>query len=165
MTPQALAEKARLYPLRDAYQFNELGQMEASWGNTAAPNPPYGALLTYSIGQGAGDQKFALTISDTDGEANHAEARSTAPARRRRRGCTGSPWDLPPGYYPESAPSPLESGLTGRGGAGFGGGFGRGGGGQQVALGRYTATIGTIIGDAITPIGPAESFLVIALPK
>ena len=48
------AERARLYPLRDAYQYNELGQYEATWGNTTYPNPPYGALLTYSIGQAAG---------------------------------------------------------------------------------------------------------------
>ena len=39
-TPQALGERARLYPLRDAYQYNELGQYEATWGNTTYPNPP-----------------------------------------------------------------------------------------------------------------------------
>ena len=39
LTPQALAERARLYPMRDAYQFNELDQMEAAWGNTAYAEP------------------------------------------------------------------------------------------------------------------------------
>ena len=36
VTPQALAERARLYPVRDAYQYNELGQFEATWGNADA---------------------------------------------------------------------------------------------------------------------------------
>src|SRR5262249_43111177 len=69
VTPETLAERARLYPLRDVYQFNELGQMEAVWGNTTYQNPASGALITYSVGQApAGDQKLALTISDNDGK-------------------------------------------------------------------------------------------------
>jgi photosystem II stability/assembly factor-like uncharacterized protein len=160
MTPQSLAEKARLYPLRDAYQFNELNQMEASWGNTAAANPPYGALLTYSIGQGASDQKFAINIADNDGKQvrrlDLCGGEETTPGLHRVA------WDLradTPG-----APSRC---AAGRGGGGFGGGgsFGRGGGNQQVALGRYTATIGTLSGDSFTAVGPTESFLVIALSK
>ena len=69
-------------------------------------------------------------------------------------------WDLRPDT--PNAPSRCASG---RGGAGFGGGFGRGGGAQQVALGRYTATIGTLGGDTFTAIGAPASFLVIALPR
>jgi hypothetical protein len=69
LTPQALAEKARLYPMRDAYQYNELGQFEASWGNTAYANPPYGALLTYSLGQAVGgDSKLFVQIADEQGK-------------------------------------------------------------------------------------------------
>jgi photosystem II stability/assembly factor-like uncharacterized protein len=160
MTPQALGEKARLYPLRDAYQFNELSQMEASWGNTAAPNPPYGALLTYSIGQGAGDQKFAISIADNEGKQV-----------RRLELCAGE--EITPGLHriawdlrADVAGAPSRC-APGRGGPGFGGGggFGRGGGAQQVALGRYSATIGTVSGDTFTAVGPAESFLVIGLAR
>ena len=159
MTPQALAEKARLYPLRDAYQFNELNQMEASWGNTAAQNPPYGALLTYSIGQGAGDQKFALNIAD--GEGKQIRRLDLCSGEETTPGLHRIAWDLRPDT--PGAPSRC---AAGRGGAGFGGGgFGRGGGAQQVALGRYTATIGTVSGDTFSALGQAESFLVIALPR
>jgi photosystem II stability/assembly factor-like uncharacterized protein len=160
MTPQALGEKARLYPLRDAYQFNELSQMEASWGNTAAPNPPYGALLTYSIGQGGGDQKFAISIADNDGK--QVRRLELCGGEETTLGLHRIAWDLR-----ADTPNAPSRCAPGRGGAGFGGGggFGRGGGAQQVALGRYSATIGTVSGETFTALGPAESFLVIALPK
>ena len=54
VTAQSLAARAEIYPARDAYIVNELNQLEASWGNTDYPNPPAGALLTYSVGQGGG---------------------------------------------------------------------------------------------------------------
>ena len=51
----------------------------------------------------------------------------------------------------------------GRGGGGFGG---RGGNaGPLVAQARYTATIGTVSGDAFTAIGKPVSFLVVPLPR
>ena len=160
VTPQALAETARLYPPRDAYQFNELGQMEASWGNTSTPNPPYGAQLTYSIGQAPGDQKLALNIADNEGKVirrlDLCGGEETTPGLHRIA------WDLRPDT--PNAPSRC---AAGRGGAGFGGGggFGRGGGSQQVVLGRYTATIGTVSGDNFAAIGQPVSFLVVALPR
>src|SRR5262249_48117534 len=138
VTPEALAEKARLYPLRDAYQFNELNQMEATWGNTTYQNPPYGALLTYSIGQApAADQKFAVRISGGEGkQVRRIElcADETPPGLHRIA------WDLrpdTPGAPSRCAPQ------TGRGG--FGGFGGRGGGGGAPApQARYTAAIGTL---------------------
>ena len=69
MTAQTLTERARLYPLRDAYQYFELNQYEATSGNTTYPNPPYGAMLTYSIGQAA-DAKMAIQIADDQGIAS-----------------------------------------------------------------------------------------------
>ena len=69
VTPQALAEQARLFPLRDAYLYNELKQVEAAWGNVATPNPPYGALFTYSLGQPpAAGSKLVLNIADDTGK-------------------------------------------------------------------------------------------------
>ncbi len=156
ITPQALAERANLYPLRDAYEYNELNQMEASWGNTAAPNPPYGALLTYSIGQApAGDQKLAVTISDNTGkQVRRLELCSDEVTPGLHRVA----WDLR-GDTP-NAPSRC---APGRGGGGFGG---RGNAGAPpVAQSRYTATIGTLSGDTFTAIGKPVSFLVIPLPK
>ncbi|HEX9366134.1 MAG TPA: hypothetical protein VF921_05870, partial [Vicinamibacterales bacterium] len=145
LTPQALAERAHLYPMRDAYQYNELNQMEATWGNVASPNPPYGALLTYSLGQAAGaDQKLAVTIAGTDGKQVRRLdlcGDETTPGLHRIA------WDLRADT--PNAPSRCE--VSGRGG---GGGFGgRGGGAATVAQGRYTATIGTVSGDTLSPLG------------
>ncbi|HET7698414.1 MAG TPA: hypothetical protein VFK57_22055 [Vicinamibacterales bacterium] len=155
MTPQTLGERARLYPLRDAYQYNELGQYEASWGNTTYPNPPYGAVLTYSIGQSS-DAKMAIEIADDQGQRVR---------RIELTGDAGTPgvhriaWDLrrdPPAGAP-----------AGRGGQGGGGGFGGRGGnaGATVPQARYTATIGTITGETFTAVGKPVSFLVTALPR
>src|SRR5262245_9889190 len=51
LTPQSLTEEARLFPLRDAYIFDQLGQQEAAWGNASTSNPPYGAVFTYNVGK------------------------------------------------------------------------------------------------------------------
>ncbi len=160
LTPEGLAERAHLYPLRDAYQFNELGQMEATWGNTTYPNPPNGALLTYSIGGApAGDAKFALNIADAEGKQIRRLdlcGDETAPGLHRIA------WDL----RAEAAGAPSRCNAQGRGGFGGGGGFGgRGGGASAVAQGRYTATIGTVSGDSFTAIGKPVSFLVAPLPR
>ncbi len=81
VTPEALAERARLFPLRDAYLYNELGQVEAAWGDVATPNPPYGALFTYSVGQPVPTgSKLALTISDESGK----QVRRTGDSRPTR---------------------------------------------------------------------------------
>jgi hypothetical protein len=158
LTTQGLAERARLYPMRDAYQFNELSQMEATWGNSAYQNPPYGALLTYSVGQApTGDQKLALSIADNDGKAIR---RIELCADETTVGLHRLAWDLR-GDTP-NPPSRCTPQAQGRGGGGFGG---RGGGATAVAQGRYTATIGTLSGDAFTAIGKPVSFLVLPLPR
>jgi hypothetical protein len=158
VTPQALAERARLYPMRDAYQYNELGQFEATWGNTTYPSAPYGALLTYSIGQApAADAKVAIQIADDTGkQVRRIELTGDAVTPGLHRAA----WDLR-GDPPAGAPQ------GGRGGGGGGGGFGGRGGtlGPTVAQARYTATIGTISGTTFTPIGQPVSFLVVSLPR
>jgi hypothetical protein len=159
VSSQGLAERARLYPMRDAYQYNELNQMEATWGNTTYQNPPYGALLTYSIaGGGAGDAKFAVSIADNDGK----------PVRRLElcgdemaAGLHRLAWDL----RPDTPNAPSRCNAQGRGGFGGGGGFGGRGGAAAVALGRYTATIGTLSGDTFTPLGRPVSFVVLPLSR
>ena len=154
VTPQGLAEAARLYPLRDAYQYNELGQYEATWGNTTYQNTPYGALLTYSIGKApSGDAKMAIQIADDEGKQVR---RLELTGDRLTPGLHRVAWDLR-GDPPAGAPQ------GGRGGGGFGG---RGGNqGPTVAQARYTATIGTVSGDSFTATGRPVSFLVIPLPR
>jgi hypothetical protein len=82
LTPQALNEDAALLPLRDAYIYSQTGLAPAGTagigpmsGNWAAPNPPYGAVFTYSVKAAA-----------VDGQAG-------ADDQRRRRQA-----DPPPGF-------------------------------------------------------------------
>ena len=175
VTAQALTEEARLFPLRDAYMFNELNQYSAAWGNESTPNPPYGAILTYNVAQApAADAKLVLTIVDDAGR----------PVRRldlaKETGLQRIAWNLR-GEAP--------AGGAGRGG-GRGGGavaqsearedadleqdeppapaFGGRGGppqGPPVPAGRYRATLGRMVGDIVTPIGEPQSFQVLPLPR
>ncbi len=177
VTSQALTEEARLFPLRDAYIFNELSHYGAAWGNESTPNPPYGAVFTYNVGQApAADAKLVLTIVDDGGR----------PVRRldlsREPGVQRIAWNL--------------RGEAPAGGAGRGGGRGAGpvaqaeardderaddnaqqeeppafggrGGppqGPPVPAGRYRATLGRLVGDIVTPIGESQSFQVLPLPR
>jgi photosystem II stability/assembly factor-like uncharacterized protein len=156
LTPQALSEKARLYPLRDAYQFDVLGQYEATWGNTTYPNPPYGALLTYSIGQ-AGSDKLAIQIADEQGAQVR---RIELSGDQVTPGVHRLAWDLR-----RDAPAAPQGGRGGQQAA-FGGFGGRGGNaGPAVSPARYTATIGTLNGDTFTAVGKPVPFAVIGLPR
>ncbi len=154
VTAEALSAEARLFPLRDPYQYEELGQVQAVWGNVATPNPPYGAIFTYNVGQQpAADTKLALTIADESGkQIRRIEVPSTVGLHRVA-------WDLrgePPaaggrgGGDQEQAPQ-----FFGRGRAA----------GPAVALGRYRATIGKLTGETFTPIGDPQPFLVAPLPR
>ncbi|HEX6975153.1 MAG TPA: hypothetical protein VF147_12185, partial [Vicinamibacterales bacterium] len=156
VTPKALGEEAHLFPLRNAYQFDELGQLRASWGDPATPNPPYGAIFTYNVGQApAGDAKLVLQISDDTGKQVR---RIELP---KDTGMHRIAWDLR-----HDAPAPA----AGRGGAPGGDEaaqfFGRGRqGGPAATPGRYRAAIGKLTGDTFTAIGDAQSFNVIPLPR
>ena len=44
-----------------------LTQQQAAWGNDTKPNPPYGAVFTYSIGRApGGGTKAVLNITDRE---------------------------------------------------------------------------------------------------
>ncbi len=160
--PQALAEEARLYPLRDAYLFDTLGQVAAAWGDPTTPNPPYGAVFTYSIGQApAGDSKLVLTVSDDSGKQVRRLDLAREPGVHRVA------WDL------RGEPPAAQGGARGARGAGADvppeGAAAFGGRGRQsgppAAPGRYKATIGKLSGDTVTAIGQPQSFLVVNLVK
>jgi photosystem II stability/assembly factor-like uncharacterized protein len=159
VSAQALTEEARLFPLRDAYQYNELGQVRAAWGDPVTPNPPYGAVFTYSIGKApAADAKLVLTISDDTGKQVR---RMELPASGVSAGVHRVAWDL------REDPPPPPAG--GRGDAQQAGGFGGRGGGRQggpaVQPGRYRASLGRLSGETSTPIGPPQMFMVVPLPR
>jgi hypothetical protein len=166
VTAQALLDDARLFPLRDAYSFSELSQYAAAWGNESTPNPAYGALFTYHVGEApAADAKLVLSIVDDAGRSVRRLDLAREPGLQRIA------WNLrgePPaggrGGGPGGAVAQAEDGdaqdeppvFTGRGATPQG---------APVAPGRYRATLGRLVGDVVTPIGEAQSFLVLPLPR
>jgi hypothetical protein len=167
LTPQALTDDAKLLPVRDAYLFEELGQQQAAWGNMTTPNPPVGAVFTYTVAKPPeGDAKLVLTITDDGGR----QVRRLDVAKNN--GLNRATWNLrgePP------AGEGRGSGRGGRGGTVAGGddpqpapAFGGRGGpaqGPLVAPGRYRAALGRQSGDTVTPIGQSVSFQVVPLPR
>ncbi len=91
LTPQALAEEARLFPLRDAYSFSQTGMSPAGSagigpmaGNWTAANPPFGAVFTYNVKQDVpADAKLVLTITDeSNRQVRRIELEKTAGLKR-----------------------------------------------------------------------------------
>jgi photosystem II stability/assembly factor-like uncharacterized protein len=159
LTPQAMSEEARLFPLRDPYLYNELTQVGAAWGDIATPNPPYGAIFTYNVGRAPeGNAKLALNITDEAGKQLRRINRSSDPGLHRVA------WDL------RGEPPAAQGGRGGRGGEAGDqetpAQFGRGRqGGPVVATGRYRASMGKVSGDDFTVIGEPQSFTVVPLPR
>jgi hypothetical protein len=150
----SLNDAAKLLPLRDAYLYNQVGMAPAGTagigpmsGNWTAPNPPYGAVFTYSVNAPIpAEEKLVLTISDDTGKQIRRLDLDKASGLRRIA------WNL----RGEPAPTP----------AGGQQGFGGGRGGNQaplVAPGRYRATIARVAGDKVTPVGQPQSFSVLPI--
>ena len=60
--------RCRLFPLPRHTSSTSSTQYGAAWGNESTPNPPYGAVFTYHVGQApAADAKLVLTIADDAG--------------------------------------------------------------------------------------------------
>ena len=152
VTAAAMQQDAVLFPLRHAYQFSTLTQYRAGEGNWAAPNPPYGAVLTYHVREAMPPgTSLAIRISDPSGrQLRNLPLTTEAGLRRVAWNLTGDP---PAGAAPDA-------GRGGRGGRGGGGG-----GGTPVAPGRYFAQLVKISGETATPIGTPQSFEVKPLIK
>jgi len=193
LTPEALSREGALFPVgRPARVYQELGYYRAQGDNLAAPNPPFGALLTYFLkddlagaSSAAEGPKMVLTIADSTGkEIRRMDASNQAGLHR-------TPWDLrenappaqtggrggavggaPPGEGggrggraqagAGDEPPPSDQ-PPGRGGAGGGRG-GRGGRvGPLVQPGTYTVTLGRLAGGTVTPVAPVQRVEVIPL--
>ena len=125
-------------------------------GNWTAPNPPFGAVFTYSVAKAlAADAKLVLTITDETGKQVRRLDLDKTPGLRRVA------WNLR--GDPPAAPA-----------LGAGGGARPGAGGfagrprpvaPPVAAGRYRATLGTLVGDKVTPIGEPQAFHVFVIPQ
>jgi photosystem II stability/assembly factor-like uncharacterized protein len=168
ITPAALGEDARIFPLRDAYLFNPvfqspagsagLGRLSGLW---SAANPPFGAVFTYHVRDAVpADQQLVLTITDEGGRpVRRLDLEGGAGLRRVAWNLRGDP----------PAQTDQGRGAAGRGGAPAAQQPGRGGrGAAQAPLvqpGRYRATLGKRSGDIVTPIGQPQSFGVVQLPQ
>jgi photosystem II stability/assembly factor-like uncharacterized protein len=176
MDAQTLAEEAHLFPLRDAYVFNPLGQspagaagLGAMAGNWTAPNPPFGAVFTFNLRQELPEgAKLVMTISD---EAGKQVRRFDVP---KGAGLRRVAWNL----RAEAPAQPEAPGRAGR--AGQAGAAGRAGGEQQtgraggrggppqgplVVAGRYRAQLGKQSGNDVTPLGQPQTFMVVPLER
>jgi hypothetical protein len=169
VNPSTLNEEARLFPLRDTFQFTPWGLAQDGsaglatlGGNYAFPNPPYGAVFTYNVGQSiAADAQLVLNIADNTGRQIRRLVLSKDPGLRR------VVWNL----QAESAAQPQQTGAGGGGAGGgagqaaaAGGGRGGRGGGTPVEPGLYRATLVKVVGETSTPIGPTQQFMVKPLP-
>jgi photosystem II stability/assembly factor-like uncharacterized protein len=175
MSDSALAEEARLYPLRDVRTYGLKGEAQASEPTWVAPNPTPGAVFTYSVGQQLpADAKLVLTITNDQGQqVRRIDLTQGVGVRRITWNLQGDP---PPAPAAAAAPAGGRAGGAGAGGAGAGGagaaggftggGGGRGGGGGgAVPSGRYTATIGKMVGETVTPLGPKQTFMISPLER
>jgi photosystem II stability/assembly factor-like uncharacterized protein len=173
VSAQAMAEEARLLPLRDAYLYNILGQHRAVESNWTAQNPPFGAVITYHVAQALpSDAKLVLTITDLNGRViRNLDGRDQGSTIPQTVGLHRIAWNLRANLTPQqiqAAQQAAQGGRGGGGGGGFGGGGGRGGGGPQgpvVEPGQYRVMLGKKVGETVTPIGPAQMFGVVQIPQ
>lgn len=150
ITPQALAEEARLYPVKNPWlvQLGGIAQdgsagLATMGGNVASPNTPVGANFAYSVGQAIPEgTNLVLTIMDARGQQVRRMQVDKAQGLRRVL------WNMRPDPPAGGAPA------GGRGGA------------PGVALvppGTYHAQLGKQVGDTVTPIGPMQTFRVLEI--
>jgi len=191
ISPQSLGSEAELFPLRTAYQYDEVNYVEATFGNTTTPNPANGATFTYHVGPGFSGN-LSLVITEA-GDPSRVVRTLTVPATP---GINRVTWNL----RGEAAPNAAAAGggrgggggAAGRGGGagaaggggagaagaaaidpelaamqaaqGGGGRGGRGGGGPAVTPGRFTAQLAQIADGKTRSIGKPQSFQVMPLP-
>jgi hypothetical protein len=158
ITPQALAEEARLYPVKNPWlvQLGGIAQdgsagLATMGGNFASPNAPVGANFAYSVGQAIPDgTNLVLTITDARGQQVRRMTLADKSMGLRR-----VLWNMR-----TDPPAPGAAG-PGRGAGPGGGGRGGGPGGNLVPAGTYHAQLGKQVGDTVTPVGPMQTFRVL----
>jgi hypothetical protein len=116
--------------------------------NESTPNPPVGAMMTYSIGTApAAGAKYVITITNGAGQKVR-----TIELADQTVGLHRVNWNL----RGDAGAAP-----AGRQG---GGNFGGRAGGPAVDPGRYTAQLAKVVGDTTTPVGKPQQVQVVALP-
>jgi photosystem II stability/assembly factor-like uncharacterized protein len=169
VSAQSMSQEAAVFPLRDTYQFTTRNQVRAVESDWTAPNPPYGAIVTYQLRDAAAPgTQWALSFADSTGrEVRRIELTDGPGVHRVAWNLTSAPPPPPPSAAPAAgAPAGAQGGRGGgRGGGGGFGGRGGAGGGTAVEQGRYTVTIGKVANGMFTAVGSGQSFTVIPLPE
>ncbi len=144
--PKTMGAEAWLFRTRSAPMFDQLNQVRAAWGDKTESNPPYGATLTYHLRDPLprGSQ-LVLTITDTSGERVR---QITLP---NKSGVQRVTWNL------RRDPAPRRGGQGRR--------RQRGRSGPGIEPGRYTARLGRLAGDTVSPLGEPQSILVVSPPR
>ncbi len=65
-----MAGEGGLFPPRDAWVYEEIGYVEAAFGNHTTPNPPFGSTLNYYLRDGlpeGEENRIVLSIESADG--------------------------------------------------------------------------------------------------
>jgi hypothetical protein len=146
ISAESVAQEAQLLPVRTTYAYTEYRLGQASTPMVATPNPPVGATISYYVSPAASGS-LVLTITDDSGkQIRRIDTLTKDPGVHRVT------WNL----RPDTAAAP-----AGGGRGGGGGGFA---GGALVDPGHYTATLGKVDGDKVTPVGKPQSFYVVPLP-
>jgi photosystem II stability/assembly factor-like uncharacterized protein len=162
ITPEALAEEVRLFPLRNAYLFNMTGLAPAGSagigslsGNFTTPNPPSGAVFTYHVNRAVEEgETLVLLVKDGGGNLVREMGLNAVPGLRRVE------WNL------RADPPPADSAQAGGAQAGPGGPGQRGvRQGALVQPGRYVASVAWKKGEELVEVGPGQSFHVVRLQQ
>ena len=141
---QVLAEKAWLFALSvPPISTTNAGMSRPRGGNETNPNPPFGAILTYHVGQPLDDDaELVLTVTTESGEHIRRLDLDAAPGMHRVA------WDLR-----HEPPPPPPEGTRRRGPRR----------GPLVDTGRYVATLGSLKEDAVMDLGLSQTFVVVPL--
>jgi hypothetical protein len=155
LTPEVVSGTGYLFPVPPAhYKTIQVGQFWFGAGEFFAPNPPYGALLTYYLPKGSASA--AISISDAAGKIIRT---MNGPAEA---GLNRTCWDLRRAPALGDVGSVPMASCSG-GGVPEGGGFGRASQGPVVLPGKYTVSVtpagGPTLRTAVT-VGPDPHFTI-----
>jgi photosystem II stability/assembly factor-like uncharacterized protein len=145
LTLETRAGEGALLPVRKTYTYEPSTFQMVGSGEYVAPNPNFGALLTYHIPKEI-KGKLAIKITGADGKLIQEIAASASPGLYR------TAWNV----RTEATPD--------------GGRYREGPNGRRIAIplvtpGIYSATLVKTIGESTTVLGSPQSFEVVPLPK
>ncbi|HTR76806.1 MAG TPA: hypothetical protein VMH39_01790, partial [Gemmatimonadaceae bacterium] len=168
LTPEVAAMDAAVLPMRNAIEYPELNWEHGGANDVNAPNPQYGAIISYYLkNTPAGatrlgeDSLLVATIRDAKGKVVRTQSLPAIAGYHRVA------WNLRANPEETAAGRGGRGGGAGAGGGGGGGGFGGRGGGAQgppVPAGKYSMTLERKVDGKLVQVGQPQSFEVLVAP-